>query len=129
MPKWLGRPLSHLYLLLIALLGWVLFKYTDLGQAAAVFRGLAGANGNALTDFQSVITGKNNLWLLCFAAFSATPVWSLLLERLRRLSRGEGFLPGACRVFLYGLLPSALLLLSTAGLVGNSYNPFLYFKF
>ena len=129
LPPFVSVPLSHIYLLLAALLGWVLFKYTDLSLAGAVFRGLFGANGNPLTDFQSVITGRNNQWLLGFAALSATPVWSVLLRRMKEYAAGEGPLPGACRLFVYGLLPSALLLLSTAGLVGNSYNPFLYFKF
>ena len=122
-------PLSHVYLLLVALLGWVLFKYTDLSLARTVFLGLAGRNANPLTDFQAVVTGKNNLWLLCFAAISATPLWSRLLDLGRDYSHKTGFLPGTCRLFLYGLLPVTLLLLSTAGLVGNSYNPFLYFKF
>jgi len=128
-PSPVRRPLAHVYLLLAALLGWVLFRYTDLPLAGTVFRGLFGANGNPVTDFQSVTEGKNNLWLLCFAALSATPLWSLLLRRAEEYSAGEGALPGLCRVVVYGLLPSALLLLSTAGLVGNSYNPFLYFKF
>ena len=129
LPGAVRSVISHAYLLLVALLGWVLFKYTELPLAGTVFRGLFGANGNPLTDFQSVITGKNNMWLLAFAAVSATPVWSALLPRLRAFSAGEGTLPGVCRLMIYGLLPSALLLLSTAGLVGNSYNPFLYFKF
>ena len=32
-------------------------------------------------------------------------------------------------VVLYALVPVVLLLLSTANLVGDSYNPFLYFQF
>ena len=32
-------------------------------------------------------------------------------------------------VLRYGVIPAALLLLSTAALVGDSYNPFIYFQF
>ena len=42
-------------LLLIAMLGWVLFRFSNLGLAVTVVRGLFGGNGNPLTDFQSVV--------------------------------------------------------------------------
>ena len=32
-------------------------------------------------------------------------------------------------VLFYAILPVALLLISTACLVGDSYNPFIYFQF
>lgn len=32
-------------------------------------------------------------------------------------------------IVFYSLIPAALLLLSTACLVGDSYNPFIYFQF
>jgi hypothetical protein len=32
-------------------------------------------------------------------------------------------------IVFYSLIPVVLLLLSTAGLVGDSYNPFIYFQF
>ena len=32
-------------------------------------------------------------------------------------------------VVIYSVIPVALLLLSTAALVGDSYNPFIYFQF
>lgn len=123
-PRALGVPLSHIYLLLVAVLGWVLFKFTDFRLAGAVYRGLFGLNGNALTDFQSTVAFKNNMWLLGFCVLAATPLFRRLLYR-PRLAETSALYRGA----LYGVLPAALLLVSTAGLVGNSYNPFLYFKF
>ncbi len=123
-PLALERPLAHLYLLLVALLGWVLFKFTDLRLASAAFRGLVGLNGNKLSDFQSVITLKNNAYLLAFCAVCSTPLLPRLIWHPRLADRSALY-----RAAVFGLLPVALLLLSTAGLVGNSYNPFLYFKF
>ena len=117
-------PLGHIYLILVAMLGWVLFKFTDFRLAGAVFRGLVGRNGNTLTDFQSTILLRNNVWLLCFCLIAATPLLQKLVWHPRLAKRSVLYRAAVC-----GLLPTALLLISTACLVGNSYNPFLYFKF
>ena len=124
MPAAVRTPLSHVYLLLVAMLGWVLFKFTDLRLVMAALRGLFGLNGNSFKDFQSVISLKNNAFLLLFCAVSATPIWEKLVWH-KRLARHSALY----RAAVFGVLPVVLLLLSTAGLVGNSYNPFLYFKF
>ena len=120
--------MSHAYLLLVVLLGWVLFRFTQFSLAGTVLRGLFGGNGNPLTDFQSEIQGKSNLFLLLFCCVVSTPIFRRL-----RLWLGEKAVSGGGKTLyqavFYGILPGALLLVSTAGLVGNSYNPFLYFKF
>ena len=115
-------------LLLVVLLGWVLFRFTQFPLAGTVLRGLFGGNGNPLTDLQSEIQGKSNLFLLLFCCVVSTPIFRRL-----RLWLGEKAVSGGGKTLyqavFYGILPGALLLVSTAGLVGNSYNPFLYFKF
>ena len=125
LPGWIRSVVSHLYLLLVAMLGWVIFKYTDLQLCTVVLRGLFGANGNALWDFVSNAQAKSHMFLLAFAALSATPIFRAALRWGRERGRDNPFWQG----LHYGLIPVALLLLSTAGLVGNSYNPFLYFQF
>ena len=119
---------SHVYLIFVVLLGWVLFRFTNLTLVGTVIRGLFGGNGNPLTDFQAEIQGKSSMFLLIFCVIVSTPVFRKL-----RLWLGERETAGAGKTVyqavVYGILPAALLLVSTAGLVGNSYNPFLYFKF
>ena len=123
-PKALNALIGHIYLPLVAVLGWVLFKFTNLSLAATVFRGLLGLNGNALADFSARIALKNNMFFLIFCLVAVTPVWQKLIFRPY-----DEIGSAPARIAVYGLLPAALLLLSTAALVGNSYNPFLYFKF
>ena len=64
-------------------------------------------------------------WVM-FAAVAATPFPHRLAERLEQSSTGVG-------TALYRLgekvIPAAILLLSVAGVVDASYNPFLYFRF
>lgn len=134
--------LSNLYLLAVVLLGWVIFRYSDTRLIWAMMGSLFGANGNPLTDFTSLIQLQSNLYLLIAAVLASTPLVKklgvLLSERAHRPSGGS-FLSEEARlcsgravawdVVFYSILPVILLLLSTACLVGDSYNPFIYFQF
>ena len=125
----LGRALEKLpglrnvYVLLVVGLGWVLFRYSDLSLVWTIVRGLFGANGNALSSFTAETLAKNKLFLLLVCAVAATPLAKRLGETL---SLRAGRVWNALR---FGVIPVILLLLSTAALVGDSYNPFLYFQF
>ena len=123
----LGRVLEKLpvarnvYLLLTVLLGWVLFRYSDLRLVWAAVRGMFGAN--QASSFAAATLLKNNVFLLAAAVIGSTP---LLRSVGARLDGRGGRLWRAVR---FGVVPAALLLLSTAALVGDSYNPFIYFQF
>ena len=119
----LGRlhVLPHIYLLAVVYCGWILFRFTDIRLGWTVFRALAGLNGNRVSDFLTVTALQNNLFLLVASAVACTPL-------VKRLSRKLEVFPvwkGCCA----SLFPILLLLLSTCALVGESYNPFLYFQF
>jgi alginate O-acetyltransferase complex protein AlgI len=115
------RILPHLYLLLVVYCGWILFRFTDVRLGWTVFRALIGANGNRLSDFLTVTALQNNLFLLLASAIACTPLVKQLSQRLERYAVWRG----CCA----SLFPVLLLLLSTCALVGESYNPFLYFQF
>ena len=125
--RWLekSRVLSHVYCLLAALFGWILFHFTDIRLGWTVFAGLFGANANPLSDFVTRTLLGNKIFLLLVSALACTPLVSSLGKRLD-LRFGEA---KAWRILRDCLLPVALLLLSTCMLVGESYNPFLYFQF
>ena len=123
------RVFSHVYLLAVVFFGWIIFRFTDLKLGWTVFTGLFGGNGNVLSDFASVTTLKNNVFLLLAAVLASTP---LIRTLGARISRRAGRSPAGQRLWqtvLYAVIPVALLLLSTASLVGDSYNPFIYFRF
>ena len=115
---------SNLYTLFVVIMGWVLFRNSDLRLCMAVLKGLFGLNGNPVTGFAANILLKNNLYILLFAAVASTPLLKKLAERTQKLLS-----PQLWRFVSTALVPIVLLLLSTIGLVGNSYNPFIYFQF
>ena len=129
--KWLDRVpiLSNLYLLIVVCMGWVVFRFTDLSLGWTLIRSLFGANGNPLTSFSTTVQLESNAYLLAAAIVASTPVAKWLRCRLEPFAHRYGALSLLWDVVFYGLIPVVLLVLSTACLVGNSYNPFIYFQF
>ena len=113
--------MPHVYLVLVVFLGWILFHFTDIRLGWTVVKGLVGGNGNALSNFRSLTLLQNNLFLLAASVLACTPLVRNLSEHFARSAFWRG-----CRK---SLIPILLLLLSTCALVGESYNPFLYFQF
>ncbi len=121
--------LSNLYLLLAVSLGWVIFRYTNTGLGWTLIRSLFGANGNPLTDFFVELDLQANMFLLAASAIACTPLAKILRRKLEDFAHGRKVLGTLWDVVFYSLIPVVLLLLSTACLVGDSYNPFIYFQF
>ena len=121
---------SNLYLLTVVVLGWVLFRFTDFRLALALMKSMFGLNGNALTSFTSTMQLQSHMFLLAGSMFACTPVMKQLRYRVAYYSYHTSESLGKLwDVFFYSMLPAALLLISTACLVGDSYNPFIYFQF
>lgn len=119
----------RLYTLLVVFFGWVIFKFTDIHLLGTVLKGMFGLNGNGFTGFQIKLWFENRWILLVVAAILCTPVIPKLSEKLDTLCREKALAWGMLRSFRYFVAPAAILLLSTAMLVGGSYNPFIYFHF
>ncbi len=129
--KWLEKVpvLSNLYLLVVVMIGWVIFRFTDIRLGLVLVKSLFGLNGNALSSFTSEIQLQSHSILLLVSVIASTPVMKLLRQKLESFALSRGSLATVWNVIFYSILPVILLLLSTAGLVGDSYNPFIYFQF
>lgn len=117
---------SHLYLLFLTLIGWTIFYTTDLGKLGEYFEVMFGLSGNALSDPQLSITFMNNLFWLIAAVLFCMPI-TQLVKRWAQAQRSEGVRAGISIV--NAIMNVMLLFVCTAMLVGDSYNPFLYFRF
>lgn len=117
---------SHLYLLFLTLIGWTIFYTTDLGKLGGYFGVMFGLSGNALSDPQLSITFMNNLFWLVVAVLFCMPIIQLV-KRWAQAQRSEGVRAGISIV--NAIMNVMLLFVCTAMLVGDSYNPFLYFRF
>lgn len=123
-PKFVG----HIYALVIIYFGWILFKFEDLTALGTAFKGLFGLNGNNIFDLQTGLMFENNIFFLIFAVIAVTPFFKWIRQRLIQWFKKRKDIPYP--IYAYEIiLPVVLLILSTMALVGNSYNPFLYFQF
>lgn len=116
---------SHLYLLIVVFFGWAIFRFRQPVLLNAVLGGMFGANGNPLTNFEFNTVFLNYVFFLIAAVIATTPLLKALGERFSSGGLRTAYAYNALQMFV----PPLLLLLSTAALVGNSYNPFLYFQF
>ncbi len=129
--KWLEKlpVLSNLYLIVVVMMGWVIFRFTDIRLGLVLVKSLFGLNGNALSSFTSVIQLQSHSILLLVSIVASTPLMKLLRHRIEGWANAHGKVSTVWNIAFYSILPVILLLLSTAGLVGDSYNPFIYFQF
>lgn len=122
---------SRLYLWAAVLVGWVFFYHADLGQALRFLGIMFGVNAAAFSGPEVSIHFLNNAVFLTAAAVGCTPAMKLLRERARMFLNLNGRRDGVFVVdaLLKPLANIAVLVLSIIFLVGQSYNPFLYFRF
>ncbi len=122
------RIISHIYLLIIVYFGWILFRFSNINDILNVLRGMFGLNGNAFTDFETNTFVTSNIFIIVFCAVVSTPIVKKIGSLVRYThmdKRSVSLIYAVGRI----AIPLILLLLSTAALVGDSYNPFLYFQF
>ena len=127
MPAFIRRVLTFL----MVMLGWVLFYYTDFSAVAQHVLSLVGLEYSgggfrplALSDAAAAAVLKKYTVYPLLAFVLSLPVLPWLRERLCRSPLPEWLLTG-----LEDLGTVALLTVSLLFLVGQSYNPFIYFRF
>ncbi len=120
--------IGHIYALIVVYFGWIIFKFESMSDIGIVLKGMFGLNGNAFTNMTVGLTFKNNLFFLIFAIVASTPLMKFIYGKVKQVSVNRGTVPYLVNIYDI-IAPIVLLVLSTFALVGNSYNPFLYFRF
>ncbi len=123
-----SKTVSHIYLLLIVYFGWILFRFNSVDAILDTLKTMFFVGGVKFTNFETTATVLSNMFVLIFSAVVSTPIVKRIGELLKYTyidKKGISLLYAVGRI----LIPVILLLLSTAALVGDSYNPFLYFQF
>lgn len=122
----LPKLLRHFYTLAVILIGWVLFYFTDTSRLIQVFRIMFGLEKNSLWDFHVQISFLNNIFWILLAVLFCVPV----VKRMKDfIGKRLGAANISCLLIFQIPLNIALLVLCTAQLVGQTYNPFLYYRF
>lgn len=126
--KALPKFVSHIYALAVIYFGWLLFKFESMADLGTALKGMFGLNKNGFIDMQTSLLFKNNIFFLIFTIIAVTPLFKMIRKKVIAWFKEKNTIPYP--VYVYEVaLPVVLLILSTLALIGNSYNPFLYFQF
>ena len=133
-PAWIG----HIYSMFLVVIGWTIFAQTDMSQLGRYLKTMfgIGAHGGADADFFYFLSTNavllillvvcsidHRFWLrkICKKSFDSENTEDDNIYQWCELSRGLTYAKPIIMVVLLGV--------SFAFLVGDSYNPFLYFRF
>ena len=118
----LPQAARHAYTMILVMFGWVLFFSPSLGGAVSYLGAMFGIGGKGLVDMTGFYYLKSSLLLGIIAGIGSTPFVYRKFSEL--FWREERYMQIASVVMYAGIF-----LISTAYLVNDTYNPFLYFRF
>lgn len=117
----LPKLFRHVYALLLIVIGWVIFASDDVSVLLPYLGSMFGANGAiGGMDVYTLFT-KAVLLIICCVASTELPK-RLFLSATGAMNEKAAFT-------IKSVMTIALLALSMILLIGDSYNPFLYFRF
>ncbi|RRD94311.1 MBOAT family protein [Clostridiales bacterium COT073_COT-073] len=112
------RIFGHIYCIFITLVGWVFFYFESLTDGIGFLKQMFGLAGLPLQNLQFEIVWNNNLYFTILGLIACTPLLGYIWKKLR-LEEGPLLL----------VTNGVLFFASITMLVGQTYNPFLYFRF
>ena len=127
------RAVGHVYALVVVLIGWVLFRSETIGDAWVMLCAMAGFGATEATVGVQMFVNREVMGTAVLGFVAALPVLPWVRERLaenrvdgaglRGVERGMGLemarVTGLSLILVYSVLLMA----------GNTYNPFIYFRF
>lgn len=132
LPAWLG----HVYSMFLVVIGWTIFAQTDMHALSGYLKAMFGVGVAAVnSDFFYLLSCNGVLLVILVICSADHRAWLRILPKRRGqvpVSDGNIFDEVQSSSVLTLAKPAlmlVLLALSYAFLVGDSYNPFLYFRF
>ena len=113
---------SHIYTLIIVIIGWVIFDMNTLPAAGHYIKIMFGLGSNIFIDNMAKYILSTNFIILLLGLICSTKLIKNYTNKLKSTLKEKD-------VFLVASINLLILIISTAYLVGASYNPFLYFRF
>ena len=120
-----SRIAAHIYVLPAVYVGWLLFRFDDLSLLWDTLRGIFCLNSNAFFDLSAQTTLSGNCFFLSISILACFPIVPALAKLRDAKSTPVNVIANA----VAAVIPAILVILSALALIGDSYNPFLYFRF
>lgn len=114
--------ISHLYTLIVVLFSFVIFNVETISEIGTFFKSMLGLNGLEFINFETMYYLKNYIVILIISVICATPVMKTILDKMEKNNK-------AVITVLESTIYVSLLIICSAALISNSFNPFIYFRF
>ena len=124
------KPLQHIYLLIVVVVGWVLFRSDTLTQAIHHIATMFNIRNIETSSYQlALLMTHEALIAFLIGGVLSTPVYAVIADKIRAVRAGSipGIIP-AIEILRLVLL-FTLMFLCVAKLSSSTYNPFIYFRF
>lgn len=122
--KRLPAVIQWIYMILVVMIGWVLFRVEAFSDAIS-FIGKLFSMGSASNDSFMLYLNNERIIVLVLAALSS----SLILFKLKKFVEAKKFSQTIFSQSLYDLGVVLLFLISLVYINSGSYSPFIYFRF
>lgn len=112
--------ICNIYTMFFVVISWVFFDTDTLKNSMVYIGNMFRLNGNIGYDNLSLYLINTNMVFLVIAIICSTPLFKKFIESLKGNVVGKTIV-----ISIY----VGIIIISTSFLVGESYNPFLYFRF
>lgn len=147
---------SHIYAMFLVLIGWVIFAFEDLSKVGVYLSSMFGLNNVSFVNSEAIYYLQNYFIIIIVGIICSIPLKNIALEIVEKIKKikaektndtaniatvvnseeeiKKNQTEKAKRIskwtgIITGVLCVGILIISTASLVNNSFNPFLYFRF
>ena len=131
----LPKIFRHIYTMLLVLISWVIFAFEDLGQIGTYLSTMFGLNGASLANPEAIYYLKSYIVIIIIGIIFSIPIFKhkkteeIQNEKMNKAKKNSITKKQIIISVLKTMCFVAILILCTASLVNNSFNPFLYFRF
>ncbi|MFR4162896.1 MAG: MBOAT family O-acyltransferase [Paraclostridium sordellii] len=116
-------PISHLYLVLVVMIGWIFFRSNSFTYAFNYIKLLFGLDNNLLYNNLTIMYLNDYSYILILSVIFSVPIIPILKNKLHELKETHAYYIIKSIVFM------SMFVAIVIELVNSTYNPFLYFRF
>jgi alginate O-acetyltransferase complex protein AlgI len=127
--KKIPKIIWQLYFVVVILVGWVFFYHTSISKAFQFVSIMFGINASSWSSPEVRIFLNSYMIFIVIALIGCTPVIKTIFGRIKGSMQKKQIGSYSVDQLIKSTVNIAILIVSIIMLVGQSYNPFLYFKF
>ena len=117
------KIIKYIYTLLIVIISFLIFSTTNINELFNSLKNMFLINNIPLINKTTIYYFRSYIVLLIISIISATPILKITINKIKQTKLNK--IIEVLEIFIY----FGLLTLSTAYLIDESFNPFLYFRF